>query len=129
MTTNTIRLTASAKLRPIAHSLFPECNFARQASVQSKHFSIKGNYMLTWIRQNLLWYRILLGTVLTLVWLAFNPVIAIYYWVLFLMAVGKFYEIFCLRGGQDWRSTGFSLKLMMMSKLAENLWNGFRDDK
>lgn len=83
--------------------------------------------MLTWIRQNLLWYRVLLSAVLALLWLAFNPLIAIYIWILFLIAVGKLYEIFFMRGGQDWRSTTFSLKFMMMSKLSDYIWNGFRD--
>lgn len=108
---------------------FPFPDFPHKTSTILKTITSESNLMLIWIRQNLLWYRILLVAALALVWLAFKPVIAVYCWVIFLIAVGKFYETFFLRGGQSWGSTGFSLKLMMMSKLAEYIWNGFREDK
>jgi hypothetical protein len=108
---------------------FPFPVFPHKTSIIDKTFTREGNLVLIWIRQNLLWYRILLVAALVLVWLAFKPVIAVYCWVIFLIGLGKFYEIFFLRGGQDWGSTAFSLKLMVMSKLAEYVWDGFREGK
>ncbi|XEN33403.1 hypothetical protein M728_004064 (plasmid) [Ensifer sp. WSM1721] len=78
------------------------------------------------IRRHIFLYRIaLVGSILSITYIV-EYAYAVVSWVLFLVAIGKIYEIFFLREDKRWDADPVSLNLMIVSKFAEYVWNGFR---
>ncbi len=82
--------------------------------------------MLNLIRRNLGAFRLLLVVTLSGLWFVHDIGKGSVAAVLLFVGIGKAYETFFLRGGQKWDADPVSLKLMIPSKIADYIWNGFR---
>lgn len=82
--------------------------------------------IINFIRNHLLIYRISMIASVILIANFTKYFHAVLLWILLLIVIGKLYEAFILRGGHRWDSDPVSLNLMVVSKFAEYVWNGFR---
>ncbi|TWA51213.1 hypothetical protein FB008_110146 [Sinorhizobium medicae] len=78
------------------------------------------------IRRNIYIYRTSLILLIVSVSYFIRYSYTVVLWLLFLIIIGKIYEILFLGRDKRWDSDPVSLNLMVVSKFAEYVWNGFR---